>query len=478
VVVAAAPEARSLREDVVCRGLRLAQDRAAGGSQPAFSELGAKVRVGSFLRPLPHTAGGVVALAMPLMTVALQIEPRWLDKPPAIETTLGEIPVLKLERCPWLEKLDAQAKPGDPKEALMIAAAMLEAHCVALEQAYEAKRMSVFQTLRDTEAIAADLLGAHLTTNLATARRERERYLYPGRRPLPRVNSSPDFRSLQKSLSTIAAARKSADVDAIKTEQKVVEAVSLGITTLAVAAALNRGAVTLDRAAWQQIAAATALANQARINTAEAVTRYLQTLRREAAEHPLVLVMANMELATSNALAVARGIDEAVRDAEAAIAKLRADGVNGETVPEQRRAQDLTPSGLAERLATAGRLSVWKLPFFLERALCHLPPDRGAEVTAILELAAESGEGAEIKQMLGLFGIETAMMFAPAAGPIGIGLAAAWALFNLGSSIVEYQQLSALYHATLDPAVLLRGMDHEDASKLGIVFDLIGLLVW
>lgn len=477
-MVVAAPRARSLREDVVCRGLRLAQDRATGGLRPGFSELEARVRVGPFLRPLPHTPGALINLALPLMGVALQIEPRWLDGPPVIETALGEIPVRKLVRCPWLEELHAEARPGDRTEALMIAAAMLEEHCVVLEEAYEVKMMSVFQTLHDTEAIAADLLGAHLTTNLATARRERARYLHPGRRPLPRVNSSPAFRSLQKSLSAIAAARKNADVDAIRTEQKVVEAVSLAITTLAVAAALNRGAVTLDHAAWQQIAAATKLSNQARLNTAEAVTRYLQTLRREAAEHPLVLVLANMGLAGSSALAVARGIDEAVRDAEAAIAKLRAEGVNGETVAAQRGAQDLTPSGLAERLSTAGRLSVWKLPFFLERALSHLPPDRGAEVTAILELAAETGEGEEIRQMLGLFGIETAMMLAAAAGPVGIGLAAAWALFNLGSSIVEYQQLSALYHATLDPAVLLRGMNHEEASKLGIVFDLIGLLVW
>jgi hypothetical protein len=475
--VAAVTQAPSLREAVVCRGLRLAQDRAAQRPGPGFSELQAKLRVGSFLRPLPHTTTATAALVMPLLNVALQIEPRWLDTPPVVETAFGDIPVFKLVRCPWLEKLDAQARAGDRTETLMIAAAMLEQHLLVLEQAYEVKRMAVWETLRDTEAIAADLLAAHLTANALTARRERERYLYPGR-DLPRA-TDPEFVSLQAAVARVAAARRGADVDAVKREQLVVEAVALAITTLAVAAALQRGAVTLDRAAWDQIAYATKLTDQARANTAEAVTRYLQVLRREAARHPILLVLSHAELAGGTALALGRAIDDALKESGGAIETLRAEGANSETLPEQRRASDLTPSGMAERLSEAGRLSVWKLPFFVERALGHLPPERAAEVVAILQVAAETSEGAAIKQMLALFGIETSMMLAAAAGgPVGIGLALAWALFNLGGSIVEYQQLSALYHATLDPAVLLRGTDHEEAGKLGIVLDLIGLIVW
>jgi hypothetical protein len=194
--------------------------------------------------------------------------------------------------------------------------------------------------------------------------------------------------------------------------------------------------------------------------------------------HPILLVLQHRPLAGALQTALARAIDEAVVEAEKAIAYIRAHGVNREAVPEQRDAQDLTCTGLAQRLVAASKVSVWKLPFFVERALLELPPAAAVEVRGIMEVAADDSEGQAIHQSLALFGIDTASMFASSAGPIGIALALAWALFSLGKSIQEYQELSALYHATIDPAVILRGLDHEEASRLAIILDLLGLWVW
>jgi hypothetical protein len=465
-------------QDTVCQGLRLAREHVSIGPRPAFESLQAKVRVGSFLRPLPPTSHAALRMAGAMMDMALQSDPSWLDGPPVVETVFGRVPVLLIERCSWLERLDQEAGAGDgTAEGLMGAAVVLDQHLVWLERTWEAVRRRLWQTLYDAEAVAADLLSAHLTANLVVAGRERARYLYPGTELLPRAES-PDFRDLRRALGVVAQARRSADIEAIKTEEWVVEAVSLALTTIAVAGAMSRRAVLLDERAWREINAAAKIADLARAHTAEAIAAYLQVLRREALQHPLVLVLDHHGLAGGNPLQIARDIDLAVRDAEQAIARIRSAGVNGATVPEQRRAQDLTPSGLAGRLASAGAMSVWKLPFFIERALCELPPERGSEVVRLMELAAETAQDDALKRCLAMFGIDTALMFAPAAGPVGIGLALAWALFSLGNSISEYQQLSALYHATLDPAVLLRGTDHEEASKLSIVLDVIGLIVW
>jgi hypothetical protein len=254
--------------------------------------------------------------------------------------------------------------------------------------------------------------------------------------------------------------------------------VSMAITAVAVASSLQRGAVQLDGTAWKQIAYATQLQTEAALHTAEATTAYLQVLRREARDHPILLILEHRRLTHAVVTEVARAIDDAVEEAEKAIASIRVHGANQAAVPEQRRAQDLTCTGLAQRLSAADALSVWKLPFFVERALLELPPAEAVEVVSLMEISAELAGGAALKQSLSLFGIDTATMLAPAAGPVGIGLALAWALFTLGKSIQEYRQLSALYHATLDPAILLRGLDHEDASRTGIIMDLFGLLVW
>jgi hypothetical protein len=123
-------------------------------------------------------------------------------------------------------------------------------------------------------------------------------------------------------------------------------------------------------------------------------------------------------------------------------------------------------------------LSVWKIPFFVERALLVLPPRQAIDVRAMMELAASHDVGGAIATSLAMFGVDTACMFLPAAGPVGVAIALMVAVFHLSDSVHEYRSLSALYHASLDPSLLLREAEHDEPSRLSVALDLLGLLVW
>jgi hypothetical protein len=372
--------------------------------------------------------------------------------PPRVETAYGEIPFLLLQRCTFLEELHSHPDGrGGKDEKLLLAAVALEQQLESLEEAWKARLLGVWRALRQAEMIASELLSAHLTLNLWRAHDERTRYLYPGRKQILPKAQSDDFIDLMRAIRVVAAARAHSNLNAIRTEQTLVTVVSMAVTVAAVASALHRGDVLLDRTAWDQITYANRLNNEAAKHTAEAMTSYLQVLRHEAREHPILLVLGHTQLADMVPTAVARAIDSAIEKAKEAIAYIRAHGANEPVILERREAQDLTCSGLAQRLADASAVSVWKLPFFVERALLELPPAQAVEVVNLMRIGADLAGGQAIRQNLAFFGIETAAMVAPAAGPIGIALALAWALFSLGKSIQEYQQLSALYHATLDP---------------------------
>jgi len=443
-----------------------------------FADAAPQLRVGSFVRSLPPLPTGVARFTMTLLGLAMQVDPSWLDRPPVCETAFGELPVLMVERCQALEDLVAHTdgRSGDDGR-LVQAAQLLDPHLRVVEEAWEVKRRAIWSQLREAEGTAAELLGVYLAHNLVLARRERERYFYPDNGP-PRATSD-DYRSLVRAIRVVASARRAADVDAVRREQNVVTAVTMAATAIAVLDAwANRGAFQLDRRAWQIIDAAAQLTTEAAQHRAEAMTAYLRVLRREARAHPVLLVLDHERLVGSTVLDVGRLVDTALRDAETALGRLRVASVNTAAVPAQRRAQDLTPTGLAERLSTADPVSVWKLPFFVEAALLEMPPTQAVEVRRVMELAARTGEAQSVYHGLALLGINSAAMLAPAAGSIGVALALAWGLFNLGTSVREYRQLSDLFHATLDPAVLLRGLDHEEASRLTIILDIFGLLVW
>jgi hypothetical protein len=399
-----------------------------------------------------------------------------LDQFPTLETAFGNIPVVYLQRCAFLETTarDAADPTKTKAKSLLRAAATLEERLRLIEQFFELRRQVIWQGLRDAEWAAADLLGSYLIANLSKAQEERERYLYPG--GAPRIRSD-DFNELRAAVKRIAARRRSVDLDAIKREQTVVECLALGLMANAVAGSINRLDFTMDSQAWAELASAMQMSQEARTHTVEALAKYMETVRTEAEKHPVVLLLDHPEVENASFNLFAQAVDEALRNCEKAVDNLMKNGVNQETFGSARTYKDLSFTGMAEKIAGSSRVSVWKLPFFMERALLVQPVRQANVVRRMMEYAAEVEGNGALRMNLAFMGTDTAMMVAPAAGFIGVALALTWAIISLGRSIHEYTQLSDLYQASIDPAVQLLGDEHGPASKLWVVLDLFGLIV-
>ena len=459
-----------------CTGVRRANEAARDEGQVSDTEINAVIRIGSFARPLPGDKTKTIEVTAALVELALEFDPRLLDQFPIVETAFGNIPVPYLLRCTFLESTakDAADPTKTKAKSLLRAAATLEQRLRLVEQFFELRRQVIWQGLRDAEWGAADLLGSYLIANLAKAQEERERYLYPN--GVPRV-SSEDFKELRAAVKRIAARRRSVDLDAIKREQNVVECLALGLMINAVAGSINRLDFTMDAQAWAELASAMQMSQEARTHTVEALAKYMETVRTEAEKHPVVLLLDHPEVENVSFNLFAKAVNDALRKCEKAVEKLMQGGVNQETFGTARRYQDLSFTGMAAQIANSSRVSVWKLPFFMERALLVQPVRQANVVRRMMEYAAEvEGQGA-IRMNLAFMGTDTAMMVAPAAGYIGVALALTWAIISLGRSIHEYTQLSDLYEASIDPAVQLLGDEHGPASKLWVVLDLFGLIV-
>lgn len=466
------------QDPYTCTGLALAREAVQAAGMVSDTTIDAQLRIGpSFARPIPGDVTRAIEVAAALLNVALEHDPRLLDHPPIVETAFGPIPLRRSERCRAMEewaRVPLEADGGMANQRLRAAAA-LEKRLAAIEELFRLRREVIWKALRDAEWSACDLLARYLTGNLMMARMERARYLYPG--TATPYATSDDFKGLQAAIRRVAAARRAIDLDAIEREQTVVECVALALTVDAIARSIQRLDFAMDDKTWQEVGYASGLADQARLHTAEATARYLRVLREEATRYPIILVLNPRSLEQRSALPVGEAIDAALRKAEKAIGDIFELGVNGETFRAYRTADDITPSGMAEKMAEAPRKSVWKLPFFMERTLLNAPTDRANIVRRMLRHAADVESGNDIKNGLALFGMDTAMMGAAATGFVGVALAFVWAVFTLGKSIHDYEQLSDLYEASIDPAVLLLDEQHGPPSAMWIFFDVLGLWV-
>jgi len=468
--------AKTASEAAVCAGVRRARDAVRDAGQVSATEINALVHIGPFVRPLPGDVTGTIDVTAALMELALEFDPRLLDQFPILETSFGQIPVPYMKRCTFLESTARESEDSSKTKAkdLLRAAASLEGRLRVIEEYYELRRDVIWQGLRDAEWAAADLLGGYLMANLSRAREERDRYLDP--RGVPLV-SSDDFKGLRDAVRRVAARRQSVNLDLIKREQTVVECLALGLMVNAVAGSINRLDFTMDAKAWAELAYAMQLSEEARTHTVETTAQYLQTLRTEAARYPVILLVDHAAVAHISFNLFAKALAEVLNDCEDAIGNLMETGANSETFKNARTFDDLSFTGMAAKMAESSRTSVWKLPFFMERALLAQPTSQANVVRRMMRYAADvEGDGA-IGRNLGLMGMDTAMMAAPAAGYVGVALALAWAIVALGRSIHEYDQLTELYKASIDPAAQLLGDEHGPASKMWVVLDLFGLIV-
>lgn len=449
-----------------------------------WAGLAPKLRLASLVRDLPEA---ITALARPtdlLLDVGMAFDPTTLDGPPRIDCIHGPLPVVPEELDNALTELNATWRGGNGVAAEraklhLAAAAQFLGHFDPVRKAYRARCESVWRAIQQAEWIATDIYFAHLARSREIARRERERYLYPKKAGphVPRAESE-DFKGMRRGLALIHKARKAAHVDEVKREQLVVQAISLGLCALVIAAQLRQGRLLPEPEDMRRLNMATGLASQAARNTADAMTQYLEALRREAAVYPILTLLGPREVATGGFGPLAEAIDQAVTDATAACERLMSEGARRLVIPETFASEHaMTPSQLAKCVANASVLSVFKVPFFLERAIQTLPGRDAEDVDRVLALASDLESGSAIRSSLALGGIETAMLAAPAAGPIGVAIAVQWGLMEVIRSLHEYGQLKALFEASIDPRLFLRGLEHEPASRLSVLFSLLGLVV-
>lgn len=416
---------------------------------------------GYFAFPLPESIPDTIRKTEALFNLALNNDPHELDEPPVVDTSWGEVPTALPERIHLLEEL--AKRPNDEKAVNRRRAALvLDEHLREIHERWDTCRHDVWDALRDAELLASERLYHYLIANLAIVREERARY---------KADRNFTVAEMWKASRRLHEKRKTWQVEELKTAATVVDAVALVLVLGAVLGSIDRNDLLMDARAEREMAYAAGLQAEAQLQLLEGVTGYLKALREEAARFPVLLIMDHEEEYRWPQYAKAEAF-EVLDDAEEAIADLCRTGVNSTTMRETR-VEKLTE--MAERIAGGSKVSVWKLPFFIDQALNDMPVRDANVVRRMRRFAAKDSDSIQASIILG--GVDVAMVAAPLAGPVGVGVAFIWAIIALARSIHEYSQLTTLYKASINPAVLLLADEHDPASKIGIVFDILGLWV-
>lgn len=453
----------------------------------AYEELGGqdwatldpKVRLASFVKALPEKSTEAIKPTQLLLDLGMAFDPTTLDAPPKLECVWGTIPTAEVELHAVLAELHDKATGTDTeaknaKRELAAVAQFLE-HFGAIRETYWSRCHSIWAAMQMAEWVATDYYYAFLAHNRYLASKERDRYLYPKSAGpyLPRATSQ-DFEGMRRGLSLVNKARQAAAIDQIRREQFVVQATSLGLCALVICQQLSEGRLFPESQDLRRLREATGLASQAAQNMADAMTQYLDVVRGQATSYPILTLLGPREVRADGLSNLAQKIDEVVTEAQVAIDHLMTEGARRFVIPQTF--QQPTPQALAKSVADSSVVSVWKVPFFLERAIQTLPLAQAEDVDHVRVLASQLESGTAIKSAIALGGIDVAIMAAPAAGPIGVAIAMQWACIQLFRSIEEYQQLSNLFKASIDPNYLLLGLDHEPASRIGMILAFIGVI--
>ena len=376
------------------------------------------------------------------------------------------------------------------------AADMLSDGLELAERTWLDRKRAVWLAARTAERNAAQLLLFHLLKSRTLADAAEQRYVGNTAADARDVTQyTADFMSLSKALVSLQQARESADVDALRTQQSVMQAAALGAMALSVMQVdkLSGGVET----AFSEIKG---LAGDAAMRAGQANVQYLATMRELARAHPILTALQHhTEGMRRDGKPVSYSIASFQRDVRSAIAKARKaiaelqktamtpvipvqlpSGLAATSLREQAlAAQHSEPPNVGDLIASieqAAITTVWKLPFFMDRSVEHLTLRERRWVLALQRHAVELTDAASFARTFAMIGCEATAALAPLAGPIGIAIAVAWGLHCLHGSVREYEEVRMLYDATLDPAILLRGDAHDPADPSAVILDLVGLL--
>ncbi len=452
--------------------------------EQSWSSLAPKVRLKSFVRDLPRKAKDIITPAEALLDLGMAFDASALDELPKLDCVYGVLPTEPTALDNALSTLQAKSTTGsgaDAKTAKKFLAAFAQflGHVDPIRKTYWARCESVWLAMRQVEWIANEFYYRYLAHNRYVARRERDRYLYPKSvgPHIPRAESA-EFKGLKLGLAAINSARRAAQIDTIKREKIVVQGVSLIITVGALADAVGNGRIFLSPEDNRRLAYAAGLSSQAAQNMADAMRQYLRVVRQHGSDYPILSLLGPREVRSDSTIYLATKIDEAIDDAVRSIEELMRSGARSYAIPQKNDVLSAAfPSGLARVIADTGKTSVWKLPFFVERAIQTLPDRDARDADSVMALASRLESEGAIANALAVGGVELAMMAAPAAGPVGVIVALEWAVIQVIQAVREYRELQTLFEASVDPNFLLRGVEHEEASKLDVMLSLLGLIV-
>lgn len=291
-------------------------------------------------------------------------------------------------------------------------------------------------------------------------------------RALNAVRQSPRkkkrFMSLVAALVELREMRGKDELDLLLRERSV-----LGIAATMASLLPVMVAAGISPSALEAIEDLKTLANDANQRSTNALLSYVAKMRALAAEHPILTVLHHISERPMSERSIQQSVMSAVKAVREAIEAL--DIVMDTPVIPPLDSNGTAPDATAmiEAIANVSKISIWKLPVFVDRALLELPEDERLSIQALRVVAFErKNEELAVRELV-MSVVETGAMLIPAARVSSLVLSLAVGLARLTGAIKSYEETTTLYHASLDPGFLALGETaHAPADADMIVFDL------
>jgi hypothetical protein len=291
-------------------------------------------------------------------------------------------------------------------------------------------------------------------------------------RALTAVSQSPRkkkrFMSLVAALVELREMRGTNDLEALLRQRSVLGAAATMASLLPVMVAAG-----ISPSAPEAIEDLKSLASDTNQRAMDALLSYVAKMRALAAEHPILTVLHHISERSMSESSIQQSVMNAVKAVSAAIEALAS--VMDTPVIPPLDSKGIAPGATAmvEAIADVSKLSIWKLPMFVDRALLELPEEERLSIQAMRETAFERKKEELAVRELVMSVVETGAMLIPAARVAGLVLSLAVGLARLTGTIKSYEETTTLYHASLDPGFLALGdIAHAPADADMMVFDL------
>jgi hypothetical protein len=445
-------------------------------------------------RPLPRT---LAALRKVLAAVYLPLaasDPKAADGELALEWRANEakgwsIGIAKTTDSNWIPgSLFSLTHGKDGLKNVGEARGKLEFVLQYIEAEWLAHRKALWVSLISAERIANQHMALHLMHSEERLEEVSDDYVglpdlidkiivEPADRirALIAVSQSPTqkkrFMSLVAALVELREMRGKNDLEALLRQRSVLGAAATMASLLPIMVAAG-----ISPSAPDAIEDLKQLAKDANQRGTDALLSYIAKMRALAAEHPVLTVLHHITERPMSESSIQQSVMNAVKAVRGAIDAL-ANVMDTPVIPALD-SKGIAPGAtkLVKAMAKASKLSIWKLPIFVDRALLELPEDERLPILAMREAAFEDcKEELAVRElaMNAVSAVETAIMLIPAARVAGLVLSLAIGLAQLKGGIKSYDETTTLYHASLDPGFLALGdAAHEPADASMMVFDL------